>query len=129
MNIIIKNIIKARRNSMSVVVAFVMSVVMATNVFLGGFIFENKVAQAAFNKQINYQGKLTNASNVAVADGNYHMTFKLYTTATGGSPVWAEDRSTAAGDRITVTNGLFSAMLGSSTPLTSVDFNQTLYLG
>ncbi|MCR4330832.1 MAG: hypothetical protein NUV49_03050, partial [Patescibacteria group bacterium] len=29
---------------------------------------------------------------------------------------------------ITVTNGLFSVLLGSSTPLTSVDFNQTLYL-
>ncbi len=93
------------------------------------FLGQTKSANAAFNKEINYQGKLTNSSNVAVADGTYHMRFKLYTVATGGASIWDEDRSTAAGDRITLTNGLFSVMLGSSTPLTSVDFNQTLYLG
>ena len=38
-------------------------------------------ALAAFNKEINYQGKLTNASNVAVANGSYNIRFKLYTTA------------------------------------------------
>ncbi|MEK7185184.1 MAG: tail fiber domain-containing protein [Patescibacteria group bacterium] len=86
-------------------------------------------AEAAFNPQINYQGKLLDSADDAVADGTYHMRFKLYTVATGGSEVWSEDRSTAAGDRIVVTDGLFSAMLGSSTALTSVDFNQTLYLG
>jgi len=92
--------------------------------------FETKIAQAAnFNQQINYQGKLANNSNIAVADGVYHMRFALYTSSTGGVAVWNEDRSTALGDRVTVTNGLFSVMLGSSTPLTSVDFNQTLYLG
>ncbi len=91
-------------------------------------VFTVPQVEAAFNAQVNYQGKLTNASNVAVADGTYQMMFRLYTTATGGSPIWTEDRSTALGDRITVSNGLFSVMLGSSTPLTSVNFNQTLYL-
>ncbi|HEY4490273.1 MAG TPA: hypothetical protein VJC12_03435, partial [Candidatus Paceibacterota bacterium] len=88
-------------------------------------------ALAAFNQQINYQGKLTNSSNVAVADGTYHMMFRLYSTLTGAttSNIWEEDRSTVAGNRATVTNGLFSVMLGSSTALTTVDFNQTLYLG
>ncbi|MFO0718755.1 MAG: DUF5011 domain-containing protein [Candidatus Paceibacterota bacterium] len=129
MNFIIKNIIKARRLFKKSVVVFVVFVMVITQIFAGGIVFKNNIAEAAINKQINYQGKLTNTSNVAVADGTYHMKFYLYTVATGGSPVWTEDRSTAVGDRVAVTNGLFSVMLGSSTPLTSVDFNQTLYLG
>lgn len=86
---------------------------------------------AAFNPQINYQGKLTDDGGVTVADGTYRMYFRLYTTATGAttSAIWQDDRLTNVGDRITVTNGLFSVMLGSSTPLTGVNFNQTLYLG
>jgi len=87
--------------------------------------------RAASYPEINYQGKLTNTSNVAVPDGTYHMRFWLLTSpiAATTTAIWSEDRSTAAGDRITVRNGLFSVMLGSSTPLTGVDFSQTLYLG
>ncbi len=109
----------------------VVSFVLSTSYTGGGFSLETKVAEAAFNKEINYQGKLTNSSNVAVADGTYHMKFWLLTSPTAATTtaIWVEDRSTAPGDRITVSNGLFSVMLGSSTPLTTVDFNQTLYLG
>ncbi len=85
---------------------------------------------AAPNLQINYQGKLTNSSSVTVADGNYIMKFRLYTTASSATTtnIWEEIR-TATGDLAAVTSGLFSVMLGSTTPLTSVNFNQTLYLG
>src|SRR3989344_8021630 len=87
-------------------------------------------ALAAVPQTLNYQGKLTDASNVAVADGNYIMTFRLYTSATAATTtaLWEEIR-TATGDRAVVTSGLFSVLLGSSTPFTSVNFNQTLYLG
>jgi len=78
---------------------------------------------AAFNEEINYQGKLLDGTSSPVADGSYSMTFKLYTVATGGSEVWSETQS------VPVQSGLFSVMLGSSTALTGVDFNQTLYLG
>lgn len=88
-----------------------------------------KSVDSAINERINYQGKLTDTSGVAVEDGDYRMYFRLYTTETGGSNIWEEDRSTTAGDRITITDGLFSVMLGSSTVLSGVDFNQTLYLG
>jgi hypothetical protein len=90
---------------------------------------------AAFNKQINYQGKLTNLSGVAVADGLYNMEFKLMTVSSGGdttqgscttSCAWIETR--ISGDKVQVTNGLFSVMLGEVTTLAGVDFNQTLYL-
>ena len=83
-------------------------------------------AAPAFTRQINYQGKLTNSSNVAVADGNYNMEFKLYAASTGGTAIWTETRTSS--DRVSVTSGLFSAMLGSVTSLSGVDFNQTLYL-
>ena len=85
------------------------------------------VAHAAINREINYQGKLTNASNVAVADGLYTMSFSLYTVPTAGSAIWTELLNGA--NEVQVTNGLFSVMLGSTTPFTGVDFNQELYLG
>ncbi|MES3031034.1 MAG: hypothetical protein V4697_01320, partial [Patescibacteria group bacterium] len=82
---------------------------------------------AAINKVINYQGKLTNASNIAVADGTYAIEFKLYTQLSGGVAIWTETLTGA--NEVLVSNGLFSVMLGSTTPFTGVDFNQTLYLG
>jgi|GEM_PF-1028818 len=84
---------------------------------------------AAINPEINYQGKLTNASNVAVADGTYNMRFWLLTSPTIAttSAIWTE--SLTSTNKVQVTNGLFSVMLGSTSPLTGVDFNQTLYLG
>src|SRR6056297_1551134 len=77
----------------------------------------------SFNQEINYQGKLTASTSVPVADGAYSMQFRLYTAASGGSNIWSETQD------VTVTSGLFSVMLGSSTSLSGVDFNQTLYLG
>ncbi len=80
------------------------------------------VSSAVFTKQINYQGKLTDASGVAVADGNYSIEFKLYAASSGGSALWTETQT------VSVTGGLFSTMLGSVTSLDAFDFNQALYL-
>ncbi|MDO8573121.1 MAG: hypothetical protein Q7S11_05210, partial [bacterium] len=104
------------------------------------FAFFGTAVEAAINKEIDYQGKLTNTSNIAVADGSYNIRFKLYTVATGGVATWTETwcyspdsgttcDGTGTNNRIALTSGLFSTMLGSTTALTSVDFNQTLYLG
>ena len=96
-------------------------------VFLG--LFGHWTAEAAPNQQINYQGKLTDTSGAAVADGTYNMQFWLLTSASVAttSAEWTE--SLTGVNRVQVTNGLFSVMLGSTTALTGVDFNQTLYLG
>lgn len=86
-------------------------------------------AEASPNEQINYQGKLTDTTGKAVTDGTYNMRFYLYDTegAATTSAIWTE---TLTGiDRVQVTDGLFSVMLGSTTALTSINFNQTLYLG
>jgi hypothetical protein len=47
-------------------------------------------SQATIAEKINYQGKLTDSSNVTVADGAYDVSFNLYTTAGEGTPVWSE---------------------------------------
>ncbi len=85
-------------------------------------------ASSSFNKLINYQGKLTDSSSVSISDGSYNMTFRLYTTATAGAPLWQEEW-TSTSTQVVVTGGLFSVLLGSNLALTSVDFNQGLYLG
>jgi uncharacterized protein (TIGR02145 family) len=92
---------------------------------------------ATINKQINYQGKLTTSANVAVPDGSYNVRFNLYMAASGGTSLWTESWCKGAAcdgsgtdNRITVSNGLFSVMLGSLTSLVGVDFStSTIYLG
>ena len=91
------------------------------------FDFSVKQAQAAIAQTINYQGKLMNSSGVAVADGSYNMEFKLYTVATSGAAIWTETLENA--NKVQVINGLFSVLLGSSTSLSGINFNQQLYLG
>ncbi|MFH1688206.1 MAG: hypothetical protein ABIE70_11885 [bacterium] len=62
---------------------------------------------------ISYQGRLTNAADIPVADGTYDITFAMYPDSLVGSPLWAEAAS------VTTRNGLFTHLLGSSTPLGS----------
>jgi hypothetical protein len=98
-----------------------------------------RVASAAFNPEINYQGRLLDAVGDAVADDTYNMQFKLHTALSGGSVVWTETHCystdsgatcTGAGtdSRVETIGGLFSVMLGSVNSLANVDFNQELYL-
>jgi hypothetical protein len=61
--------------------------------------------------------------NGAPASGIYSLASRLFTTASGGTQVWAETQSGVA-----VTDGVYGVTLGSVTPLSSVDFNQPLWL-
>lgn len=90
--------------------------------------------------EINYQGKLTEPSGVAVPNADYNIRFKLYTDLTGGTPIWTETHcyssdsgSTCDGsgtdNRVGLTSGLFSVMLGSINSLSDIDMNRVLYLG
>ena len=97
---------------------------MAGVLALGVFI-TTASAEPAYT--MNYQGKLTDNTGATVANGTYTIVFKLYTAPTGGAAIWTETRSGA--NKVTVTNGLFSVMLGSITSVSSVNFNQALYLG
>jgi len=103
-----------------------MSRVLFMICFISVFIVPiNQISAETFNKQINYQGKLTNSSGVAVSTADYNLEFKIYTAL--GVLVWTETRS--GGNKVTVTSGLFSVMLGEVTPISSIDWDQPLYLG
>ncbi|MEM7531668.1 MAG: hypothetical protein AAF639_05815 [Chloroflexota bacterium] len=85
-------------------------------------------ANAPSTNIIPYQGRL------ADADGNpltatVDMHFRLYDTAEGGTPLWAEAWTDANG--VQVTDGLFNVMLGSMTPIsaTVMSENSSLFLG
>jgi FtsZ-binding cell division protein ZapB len=82
------------------------------------------MANSAFAQAtLSIQGIIQKSNGAAVDDGKYDLTFKLYSTASGGAPVHTETQS------INVAGGIYSAELGSSsTPLTAA-FDQTYYLG
>jgi len=104
------------------IVPLLLILVMGMSVFVSPVVAEPTAT-------INYQGKLTDSSGIAVADGTYNMRFWLLDSGSVAttSAEWTE--SLTGGNKVQVTNGLFSVMLGSTTPLTSVDFNQALFLG
>jgi hypothetical protein len=72
---------------------------------------------------LSYQGVLTDAGGAAVADGKYRITFSIYDVEKNGSALWTED------DSVTVTRGIFNAILGSKTLLTGLPFDTSYYLG
>lgn len=120
--------------------AYIINFILLFEAVVFPFSYSIAEAQVAFTRQINYQGKLTDTVGGVVADGNYNLRFKLYTSATGGSPLWTETwcyspdsgttcNGTGTNNRPALVNGLFSVMLGSTTSLTSINFNQPLYLG
>jgi len=67
-------------------------------------------------RTMNYQGKLTDDSGIAVS-GPVSITFHIYNTATGGTPLWSEAHAS-----VTVTNGLFDVILGEGTSM-DMDFD------
>jgi hypothetical protein len=69
-------------------------------------------------RTINYQGKLTDPSGVAIHEpAGVGITFRIYSTETGGSALWSETRPS-----VPVNNGLFDIILGESTPI-NLPFN------
>ncbi len=80
-------------------------------------------AVSAATRLLPFQGKLTDATGRAVADGAKVVQFKIYNAPIGGQSVWAGEVQ-----KLTVNSGLVSTMLGSKASLQGVDFNQELYL-
>ncbi|MBN2010528.1 tail fiber protein [candidate division KSB1 bacterium] len=72
----------------------------------------------------NVQGVLRGANGKAVPNGNYPLTFNLYTAATGGSSIWSEQHNS-----VTITNGVYSVELGSVNDFSGVDFTRKYFLG
>jgi hypothetical protein len=72
---------------------------------------------------LSVQGSIQNSSGVALADGKYSIVFRLYESESGGTPVWSETQP-----ELEVVGGLYSAILGTITPLTA-SFDKPYFLG
>ncbi|MEO0075720.1 MAG: hypothetical protein ABIK31_06405, partial [candidate division WOR-3 bacterium] len=73
-------------------------------------------------KIINYQGKLTNLTGSAVNDSTYSITFRLYTSSSGGSSFWSETQN------VQTNAGIFNVLLGLSIPIESIPQSGNCYL-
>ena len=87
------------------------------------FFIPGNDAQGQIPQTLSYQGVLTDASGNAVADGNYKLTFRLYSDASNNMLLWEEVHQDRA-----IQNGVFNVILGSMTTL-DLPFDQVYYLG
>jgi hypothetical protein len=79
---------------------------------------------AGIPKMINYQGMLTGPDGkTPVNNGNYAILFSIYNTSSGGSSLWSHTYN------VSVTNGLFNAILGDSSAPINLPFDTTYWLG
>ncbi|HNT88765.1 MAG TPA: hypothetical protein PKL84_12965, partial [Candidatus Hydrogenedentes bacterium] len=78
--------------------------------FLAALILMTGVIWAQANT-VTYQGVLRDVASNPVADGPYAMSFGIFATDTGGTPIWTESQTA------TTSNGAFSVELGADTPL------------
>ncbi|MCA9999292.1 MAG: hypothetical protein KDE56_26200 [Anaerolineales bacterium] len=63
----------------------------------------------------SYQGQILDSGGNPVNNAAMPMTFKLFTTATGGTACWTEDHT--GGTAVNVQNGQFKALLGQTTAI------------
>ncbi len=94
-------------------------------------------ALPAAAQQMNYQGRLTDASGNPLADGQQTLEFRLFDAATGGTEVWGPfvldgTAGNGKGPRADLVNGRFNAVLGpldtAGRPLANAFTNTTRYL-
>jgi endosialidase-like protein len=73
-------------------------------------------------KTMNYQGFLTDAAGVPLADGPYDLTFSLYDVDAGGAALWSEAQV------VSLESGIFNAIFGKSVAL-NLDFDIQYWMG
>ena len=82
------------------------------------------VAIGSAPQLINYQGRLTDGDGNPL-DGDFQMVFSIYDDPVDGAVIWTETHPS-----VTVTDGLFSVLLGSVAQLDESAFSDALrYLG
>ena len=106
----------------TVLLSLLLSVVLCLPLPAQNKIPNSSESTLAMPSKMSYQGVLTD-NNEVPQNGTFTMTFGLYTTPTGGSPIWSETQNA-----VQVTNGIFNVLLGSNTPI-NLAFDATYYLG
>lgn len=99
---------------------------MARFLVLALLLLPNLVIGADFTQTLTFQGKLSDTG--AAANGTYNLKFELCTTSNCSSVIWTELHDAANAGQVTVTNGIFNAILGTDTTLVGVDLNQALWI-
>jgi len=72
---------------------------------------------------VRYQGIATNSQGIVVADSVWNFSFALFTDSTSLTPLWQETEK-----RLATKNGIFTTELGFKTPLTDINFLDSLWL-
>lgn len=81
------------------------------------------VAAAQVPTTMIHQGRLLDRTGAAVT-GSQSVVYRIYDSATGGTPIWTETLT------VTLDDGYFSTQLGATTPLTATVFGgRTRFLG
>lgn len=83
----------------------------------------NTYAQTS-NKKISIQGFLKDGNGKAVDDGNYDLIFKLYSVASGGTPIWTENH-----DNMRVYGGIYTVYLGETERIDRLPWDVPYFLG
>ncbi len=73
-------------------------------------------------KRISYQGLLTTSGGGTATNGDYHISFNIYDSLSGGSRLWSENQ-----DQVAVSKGTFHVILGSNIPL-DLPFDRSYYM-
>ena len=74
------------------------------------------------SSQMSHQGRLLDSAGAPVADGNYSFRYRIFHSATGGTPVYTETKTVAVSD------GLFDSILGASSVITPDIFAQPSWI-
>ncbi len=86
------------------------------------FVLVAQPVPAQVPPHLSYQGILVDETGTAVEDGNYDITFRLYTESIGSDPIWTETQN------VSVIKGLFTVLLGTATPI-ELPFDVPYFLG
>ncbi len=78
------------------------------------------MAQASVPSSFAYQGRLTDSDGTPLNEV-VALTFNIYSDSLGTASIWSESHAT-----VTITNGLFTIVLGSTNPLTVGVFNGSI---
>ena len=116
-----------------------LSILLLTEVVLSLFVYATLAANVIWPRStqgaagvanvLSYEGRLTDASGNALggAGTDYCFKFSIYDASTAGSKVWPS--GSATGQSITVTDGVFDALIGTADTLDYNFFdNDTVYL-
>jgi len=80
------------------------------------------IIQFALAQYVSVQGVIRDNESNTIPDGNYTITFKLYTADMGGSAVWTEEQT------LTVVNGVYGVELGTQASMSGLDWGTQYWL-